>query len=180
MLNMGCACLVFYSKYYCTLLPTGTHKSPTPRSLTSFLFHLDRRFDLVWLSIISSSRIPPQLKDLFACVIPHFFWLPAFGPCWSVACQRSLLSSEILPVSFLLLIVHPTILLNPIVSIEQPCGMNACWGFVAFICWLRSSGIFGYINYLVEKDRGYILQTLVNGESSTFFFQPSPTHLELL
>jgi hypothetical protein len=27
------------------------------------------------------------------------------------------------------------------------------------------SGIFGYINYLVEKDRKYILDTLVNGES---------------
>jgi hypothetical protein len=26
------------------------------------------------------------------------------------------------------------------------------------------SGIFGYINYLVEKDRNYILQTLVNGK----------------
>jgi hypothetical protein len=28
---------------------------------------------------------------------------------------------------------------------------------------LLSSGIFGYINYLVEKDRKYILDTLVNG-----------------
>jgi hypothetical protein len=28
-----------------------------------------------------------------------------------------------------------------------------------------NSGIFGYINYLVEKDRKYILDTLVNGES---------------
>ena len=27
------------------------------------------------------------------------------------------------------------------------------------------SGIFGYINYLVEKDRKYILDTLVNGKS---------------
>jgi glucosamine--fructose-6-phosphate aminotransferase (isomerizing) len=26
-----------------------------------------------------------------------------------------------------------------------------------------NSGIFGYINYLVEKDRKYILDTLVNG-----------------
>jgi hypothetical protein len=26
------------------------------------------------------------------------------------------------------------------------------------------SGIFGYINYLVEKDRKYILDTLVNGK----------------
>jgi hypothetical protein len=26
------------------------------------------------------------------------------------------------------------------------------------------SGIFGYINYLVEKDRKYILNTLINGE----------------
>ena len=26
------------------------------------------------------------------------------------------------------------------------------------------SGIFGYINYLVEKDRKFILDTLVNGE----------------
>lgn len=28
-----------------------------------------------------------------------------------------------------------------------------------------ASGIFGYINYLVEKDRKYILDTLVNGLS---------------
>ena len=27
----------------------------------------------------------------------------------------------------------------------------------------KCSGIFGYINYLVEKDRKYIIQTLVNG-----------------
>ena len=26
------------------------------------------------------------------------------------------------------------------------------------------SGIFGYVNYLVEKDRNFILQTLLNGE----------------
>jgi hypothetical protein len=26
------------------------------------------------------------------------------------------------------------------------------------------SGIFGYINYLVEKDRKYILDTLINGK----------------
>lgn len=30
------------------------------------------------------------------------------------------------------------------------------------------SGIFGYINYLVEKDRRYILDTLVNGRSINF------------
>jgi hypothetical protein len=28
------------------------------------------------------------------------------------------------------------------------------------------SGIFGYINYLVEKDRKYILDTLINGKCS--------------
>jgi hypothetical protein len=28
----------------------------------------------------------------------------------------------------------------------------------------RASGIFGYINYLVEKDRKYILNTLINGK----------------
>lgn len=28
---------------------------------------------------------------------------------------------------------------------------------------LYHSGIFGYINYLVEKDRKFILDTLVNG-----------------
>lgn len=27
------------------------------------------------------------------------------------------------------------------------------------------SGIFGYINYLVEKDRRFIIDTLLNGES---------------
>jgi len=29
------------------------------------------------------------------------------------------------------------------------------------------SGIFGYINYLVEKDRKFILDTLVNGKQSS-------------
>jgi hypothetical protein len=29
---------------------------------------------------------------------------------------------------------------------------------------LSVSGIFGYINYLVEKDRKFILDTLVNGQ----------------
>lgn len=29
---------------------------------------------------------------------------------------------------------------------------------------MSSSGIFGYINYLVEKDRKFILDTLLNGE----------------
>lgn len=27
-----------------------------------------------------------------------------------------------------------------------------------------SSGIFGYINYLVERDREFIINTLLNGE----------------
>ena len=34
------------------------------------------------------------------------------------------------------------------------------------------SGIFGYVNYLVERDRKYILDTLVNGE-----FLPRPHRL---
>jgi len=29
--------------------------------------------------------------------------------------------------------------------------------------FISHSGIFGYINYLVEKDRRYIVDTLVNG-----------------
>lgn len=28
---------------------------------------------------------------------------------------------------------------------------------------LSSSGIFGYVNYLVEKDRKFIIDTLING-----------------
>lgn len=30
------------------------------------------------------------------------------------------------------------------------------------------SGIFGYINYLVEKDRKYIIETLVNGRKNPY------------
>jgi hypothetical protein len=30
----------------------------------------------------------------------------------------------------------------------------------------RRSGIFGYVNYLVEKDRKFILDTLLNGTSA--------------
>ncbi|KAK3355771.1 glucosamine-fructose-6-phosphate aminotransferase [Neurospora tetraspora] len=37
--------------------------------------------------------------------------------------------------------------------------------FANWILFLLCSGIFGYINYLVEKDRKYILDTLVNGLS---------------
>lgn len=33
------------------------------------------------------------------------------------------------------------------------------------------SGIFGYINYLVEKDRAYIIQTLLNGKISAVLEQ---------
>jgi hypothetical protein len=33
-----------------------------------------------------------------------------------------------------------------------------------------SSGIFGYINYLVEKDRKFILDTLVNGQQLPLLF----------
>ena len=40
------------------------------------------------------------------------------------------------------------------------------------------SGIFGYINYLVEKDRKYILNTLINGKSPRSFLHPaSPSPL---
>lgn len=34
-------------------------------------------------------------------------------------------------------------------------------------CFLISSGIFGYINYLVERDRQFIIDTLLNGMSPT-------------
>jgi len=41
------------------------------------------------------------------------------------------------------------------------------------------SGIFGYINYLVEKDRKFILDTLVNGQlpslSRPYFIQDGYT-----
>lgn len=30
---------------------------------------------------------------------------------------------------------------------------------------MANSGIFGYINYLVERDRQFIIDTLLNGES---------------
>ena len=33
------------------------------------------------------------------------------------------------------------------------------------------SGIFGYVNYLVEKDRKVILQTLINGKPESY---PAP------
>lgn len=37
------------------------------------------------------------------------------------------------------------------------------WQFQDTILKMGNSGIFGYINYLVEKDRKTILDTLVNG-----------------
>lgn len=44
----------------------------------------------------------------------------------------------------------------------------------ANVLTLHRSGIFGYINYLVEKDRKTILDTLVNGEPG-FVFPPPPS-----
>ncbi len=41
--------------------------------------------------------------------------------------------------------------------VEDPPADPLAWKY-------KLSGIFGYINYLVEKDRKYILDTLVNGE----------------
>lgn len=38
---------------------------------------------------------------------------------------------------------------------------------VVLTCFLISSGIFGYINYLVERDRQFIIDTLLNGMSPT-------------
>ena len=43
--------------------------------------------------------------------------------------------------------------------------MDHVWSNGSLIASYPRSGIFGYINYLVEKDRKYILDTLVNGES---------------
>jgi hypothetical protein len=37
-----------------------------------------------------------------------------------------------------------------------------------------TSGIFGYINYLVEKDRKFIIDTLLNGELLILLFNISP------
>ena len=64
-------------------------------------------------------------------------------------------------------------------SFVSSCGKSSCPACCAASCELRAaasaanketaltvaanSGIFGYINYLVEKDRKYILDTLVNG-----------------
>ena len=51
------------------------------------------------------------------------------------------------------------------VSENSPADSNASF----------SSGIFGYVNYLVEKDRKFILDTLING---TFEMarRPCPHH----
>lgn len=38
----------------------------------------------------------------------------------------------------------------------------------------NDSGIFGYINYLVEKDRKYIIDTLVNGRPKAILAMQSP------
>jgi hypothetical protein len=38
---------------------------------------------------------------------------------------------------------------------------------VVLTCVFISSGIFGYINYLVERDRQFIIDTLLNGMSPT-------------
>lgn len=35
---------------------------------------------------------------------------------------------------------------------------------MVFMLIVNASGIFGYINYLVERDRQFIIDTLLNGE----------------
>lgn len=40
---------------------------------------------------------------------------------------------------------------------------GGCFGAIELIGCSVNSGIFGYVNYLVEKDRKYILETLVQG-----------------
>ena len=45
--------------------------------------------------------------------------------------------------------------------------MKTHWG-VVYELILTVSGIFGYINYLIERDRKFILDTLVNGGSPSF------------
>jgi len=46
-----------------------------------------------------------------------------------------------------------------------PLNLPPCVLSLANLC-LGFSGIFGYISYLVEKDRKYILDTLVNGNKN--------------
>lgn len=90
-------------------------------------------------------------------------------------CASPIICPTHLPVPFHHL--HPVILHTPVFRfhpkhstfVSSPCGTSAppC-------CSRRAaspdadhdthSGIFGYINYLVEKDRKYILDTLINGK----------------
>lgn len=38
----------------------------------------------------------------------------------------------------------------------------------------KPSGIFGYINYLIERDRRYIVDTLLNGQWTTDTVRDTP------
>lgn len=48
-------------------------------------------------------------------------------------------------------------LIQNVVCWEGYLDLNLVWGLT------NISGIFGYINYLVERDRKYIIDTLLNG-----------------
>lgn len=69
-----------------------------------------------------------------------------------------------LTIVFLLLASHSSF-------VSSPCGKCSCPAWLVSygrhtkqrLTTVINSGIFGYINYLVEKDRKYILDTLVNG-----------------
>lgn len=46
---------------------------------------------------------------------------------------------------------------------QGPRGHNFFHRLAADVDFLSYSGIFGYVNYLVEKDRKFIIDTLING-----------------
>ena len=100
---------------------------------------------------------------------PHI--KPAGSPVSLSPAPSSLLSSPLRPLA-----ARCASCLSSAAAFPSPCGKPspASQAAPGRSGWLprqlntsadRCSGIFGYINYLVEKDRKYILDTLINGTS---------------
>ena len=138
-------CLFSEPPYGCGVLPLQKEgkAAPPPRSLTCSLPAFGQAFNL------PHDTVPAQLDIDWCPLPPHLF----------TSLDNSKITTPFDQV--LRLFAHH------FTSSRSPCGefTESCCRPYLYSNLPIGSGIFGYINYLVEKDRKYILDTLVNGWS---------------
>ena len=111
-------------------------------------------------SVLGSGRYKSNTPPLFLCSLTCLLPLP---PIFSPVHQLTPTTLRSLPFIF-----------RTLTFVSSPCGKSPPPHYGKLSKLQRSvgtradddthSGIFGYINYLVEKDRKYILDTLINGK----------------